>query len=132
MAKRPADPTDVFVGSRVRFFRLMKNWSQTDLAGHLDLTFQQVQKYERGSNRIGAGRLSKIAQLLDKPVTAFYPAGAKPDDEDSQVFKMVDTPQALRLLLAFNAMESSTARAALTKLAEEIAGTPPVRKRRAA
>jgi transcriptional regulator with XRE-family HTH domain len=135
MPKRAFDQTDVFVGRRVRFFRLQKSWSQTDLAGHLDLTFQQVQKYEKGSNRIGAGRLSRIAELLGQPITAFYPDGAKPEQDqrlDQQVFEMVDSAQALRLLIAFTAIESPTARAALTKLAEEIGGTQALRKRRAA
>jgi transcriptional regulator with XRE-family HTH domain len=131
MAKRVFDQIDVFVGSRVRFFRLMQDWSQTDLAGHLGLTFQQVQKYEKGSNRIGAGRLSKIAQLLDKPVSAFFPGGVKPEEEQ-RVFEMVDTALTMRLLVAFNAMESASARAALTNLAEQIAGTAHVNKRRAA
>lgn len=128
--KSPNNPIDVYVGKQVRFFRLMKTWSQTDLAGHLGLTFQQVQKYEKGSNRIGASRLAKIAEVLGKPVNAFFD-GYKPGDEQN-VFQMVDAPQALRLLLAFNSIEAPGARAALTHMAEAMAGTAPIKGRRRA
>ena len=63
---------DQGVGSRVRMRRLMLKLSQTDLADGLGLTFQQVQKYEKGMNRIGAGRLQQIAHILQVPVTFFF------------------------------------------------------------
>jgi transcriptional regulator with XRE-family HTH domain len=63
---------DQQVGSRVRMRRLMLKLSQTDLADGLGLTFQQVQKYEKGMNRIGAGRLQQIAHILQVPVTFFF------------------------------------------------------------
>jgi transcriptional regulator with XRE-family HTH domain len=63
---------DQQVGSRVRLRRLMLKLSQTDLADGLGLTFQQVQKYEKGMNRIGAGRLQQIAHILHLPVTSFF------------------------------------------------------------
>jgi transcriptional regulator with XRE-family HTH domain len=63
---------DQQVGSRVRMRRLMLKLSQTDLADGLGLTFQQVQKYEKGMNRIGAGRLQQIAHILEVPVTFFF------------------------------------------------------------
>src|SRR5262245_50725599 len=67
-------PIDQQVGSRVRMRRLMLKLSQTDLADGLGLTFQQVQKYEKGMNRIGAGRLQQIAHILQVPVTFFFEA----------------------------------------------------------
>lgn len=129
--KRTLDQTDIFVGARVRFYRRQKSMSQTDLGGQLGLTFQQVQKYEKGTNRIGAGRLAAIARILGQPIVAFYPVGSQPEAENG-VFEMINTPQAMRLLVAFHSMESTKARAALTAMAEEMAGTQQTRKRRAA
>lgn len=63
---------DIHVGNRVRQRRTLLGLSQEKLAGSLDLTFQQVQKYERGANRIGAGRLYELARALGVPVTYFF------------------------------------------------------------
>lgn len=63
---------DIHVGNRVRQRRTLMGLSQEKLAGSLDLTFQQVQKYERGANRIGAGRLYQLARALEVPVTYFF------------------------------------------------------------
>src|SRR5688572_12806088 len=70
--KRSANPVDVYVGARVRMCRLMLNMSQGKLGEELGLTFQQVQKYEKGSNRIGASRLQQIAFILKVPVAFFF------------------------------------------------------------
>ena len=64
MSIKSPDPVDVQVGSRIRLFRLEAQMSQTDLAEQLGVTLQQVQKYEKGVNRVGAGRLTKIAAAL--------------------------------------------------------------------
>src|SRR5450755_1490499 len=66
------NPIDGHVGSRVRMRRLMLKMSQSDLADGLGLTFQQVQKYEKGTNRIGASRLQHISQILQVPVPFFF------------------------------------------------------------
>src|SRR5260221_9915853 len=66
------NPIDKHVGSRVRMRRLMLDMSQTDVADALGLTFQQVQKYEKGKNRIGASRLQHISQILQVPVAFFF------------------------------------------------------------
>lgn len=71
MRKSP-NPIDVHVGSRVRLRRMLIGMSQEKLGEQLGLTFQQVQKYEKGSNRIGASRLYQIAQILGVPVQFFY------------------------------------------------------------
>src|ERR1019366_2363038 len=71
MVKKIPHPTDKYVGSRVRMRRMMLGMSQEKLGDALGLTFQQVQKYEKGSNRIGASRLQHIAQLLQGPVGFF-------------------------------------------------------------
>src|SRR5580658_7481808 len=65
-------PTDVHVGSRVRLRRNMLGLSQEKLGEAIGLTFQQVQKYERGANRIGASRLHELSRVLDVPVSFFF------------------------------------------------------------
>lgn len=69
---RGPDPIDLHVGSQVRARRILLGLSQEKLADGLGITFQQVQKYERGSNRISASRLYNMAQLLDVPITYFF------------------------------------------------------------
>jgi transcriptional regulator with XRE-family HTH domain len=72
MPKDGVQPTDKHVGVRVRTRRLMLDMSQTDLGDALGLTFQQVQKYEKGANRVAAGRLQHISQILQVPVEFFF------------------------------------------------------------
>jgi len=72
VAGKRATQTDVAVGQRIREFRKAANLSQTQLADQIGVTFQQVQKYEKGTNRVGAGRLMYIARALDVPITAFF------------------------------------------------------------
>ena len=72
MAKKAPNPIDKHVGSRVRMRRMMLSMSQEKLGDALSLTFQQVQKYEKGTNRIGASRLQQIAQILQVPVSFFF------------------------------------------------------------
>jgi transcriptional regulator with XRE-family HTH domain len=66
-------PVDVSVGSKIRSRRLLKGWSQTDLALRLGITFQQVQKYEKGANRVAASRLHTIAEVLEMPIADLFP-----------------------------------------------------------
>ncbi len=72
MAKKAPNPIDKHVGSRVRMRRMMLNMSQEKLGDALGLTFQQVQKYEKGTNRIGASRLQQISTILQVPVSFFF------------------------------------------------------------
>ena len=72
MPRGVLNPIDKHVGSRLRMRRLMLDMSQTDVADALGLTFQQVQKYEKGANRIGASRLQHISQILQVPVPFFF------------------------------------------------------------
>ena len=74
MAKKAPNPIDKHVGSRVRMRRMMLGMSQEKLGDALGLTFQQVQKYEKGTNRIGASRLQQISQILQVPVSFFSKA----------------------------------------------------------
>ena len=72
MAKKSPNPIDTHVGSRVRMRRMMLSMSQEKLGEALGLTFQQVQKYEKGTNRIGASRLQHISHILQVPVPFFF------------------------------------------------------------
>src|SRR5258705_12884942 len=74
--KRRATAEDVAIGQKVRALRLDRGLSQSELAGRIGITFQQVQKYENGVNRVSSGRLLRIAAALNVPVTAFYDAAA--------------------------------------------------------
>ncbi len=69
---RKPHPIDTFVGERVKHFRKRKKLTQTELGNELGLTFQQIQKYEKGSNRIGASRIFLLAKLLEVPVYKFF------------------------------------------------------------
>lgn len=72
------NPVDVHVGRRIRTRRLVRGWTQDELAKSVDLSFQQVQKYERGSNRVSAGRLYELSKALDVPIQYFF------DDYDTE------------------------------------------------
>src|SRR5438876_5528340 len=72
IAKKAPNPIDKHVGSRVRMRRMMLSMSQEKLGDGLSLTFQQVQKYEKGTNRIGASRLQQICHILQVPVTFLF------------------------------------------------------------
>jgi transcriptional regulator with XRE-family HTH domain len=74
MTPKRTDSVDVKVGQRIRIQRLQSGLSQTTLAAQLGVTFQQVQKYEKGVNRVGAGRLIKIANVLGIPVSTLFGA----------------------------------------------------------
>lgn len=72
MVKSSPDPVDIHVGARVRLRRTLLGMSQEKLGNALGLTFQQVQKYERGANRIGSSRLFQLSKILDVPVSFFF------------------------------------------------------------
>jgi transcriptional regulator with XRE-family HTH domain len=125
------NPTDKHVGSRVRMRRLMLGMSQSNLADALGLTFQQVQKYEKGSNRISASRLQHISQILQVPV-AFFFEGAPWDSTQSAPVKadapfasyvsdFLATSDGLSLVKAFMCIEGPKLRRAIVQLVEEIA-----------
>src|SRR2546421_12688140 len=75
MAKKRPDAADIEVGRRIRLHRLARGLSQTELGRQIGVTFQQVQKYEKGVNRVGAGRLTQVARVLGVSVSAFFEAG---------------------------------------------------------
>lgn len=129
MAKKTPNPTDKHVGSRVRMRRMMLSMSQEKLGDALGLTFQQVQKYEKGTNRIGASRLQQIAHILQVPV-AFFFEGAPDQDfavsgdapSPAYVADFLSTADGLALTKAFMRIEDPKLRRRIVDLVEQIAG----------
>src|SRR5580693_5306233 len=112
MAKKAPNPIDKHVGSRVRMRRMMLGMSQEKLGDALSLTFQQVQKYEKGTNRIGASRLHHISHILQVPAACFFdgaqhlagtPAAAGFEDAPSPAYvtDFLATSDGLALTKAF-------------------------------
>lgn len=127
MSVRNPEPIDAVVGKHIRLRRLSKGLSQTELGKRVGVTFQQVQKYEKGVNRVGASRLLRIAEVLEVPVSFFF-EGAEYADSDSEVespLALIAEPQALRLVQAFSGISNAHLRRSLVELVERIAATSP-------
>jgi transcriptional regulator with XRE-family HTH domain len=127
MRARRADGRDAEVGRRVRSRRLESRLSQTELADKIGVTFQQVQKYEKGVNRIGAGRLQRISEALEVPIAFFFDASPHTAANDSStssdsVFNLMQTSGSVRIVKAFHKIKSRKAREVLVNMAEEMAG----------
>ena len=121
--KRRAGAEDIEIGRKIRALRLERGLSQSGLADGIDLTFQQVQKYEKGTNRVSAGRLQRIADMLNMPVMFFYGgmgAGAKKKDQRNNGLTFIQTKGAMRLLRAYSEIGSRTTKYALVVLAESL------------
>ena len=123
---RRADNRDAEVGRRVRSRRLECRLSQTELADRIGVTFQQVQKYEKGVNRIGAGRLQRISEALEVPISFFFGSGNGSVTKESSsntesVFGFLQTSGSVRIVKAFHKIRSRKARQLLVEMAEELA-----------
>jgi transcriptional regulator with XRE-family HTH domain len=126
MANRNSDHVDIEIAKRVRALRLRRCMTQIDLSQALGVTFQQVQKYERGTNRISAGRLFRIAQVLDVPIGFFFtdlPGAPKEPPLSPVDFKFLQSAGAMRLIQAYAGIADPGVRRTLMKLAETLAGT---------
>lgn len=124
------NPIDKHVGNRVRMRRMLAGISQEKLGGALGLTFQQVQKYEKGSNRISASRLQQIAQMLDVPVAFFFdgaPTGDIPapgladSAATTYVSEFLATSEGVQLTKAFAQIKSNRVRRRIIDLVESLA-----------
>jgi transcriptional regulator with XRE-family HTH domain len=116
-AKR-IEPTDVLVGQRVRAYRLSLGMSQTTLGEKVGVTFQQIQKYERGTNRLGSSRLKKVADVLGVGIAVLF---GEPESDHSGLdllTEMASLPHTTRLLKAFAEISDKKIRLALVRLAE--------------
>jgi transcriptional regulator with XRE-family HTH domain len=127
MASKGPQPVDVIVGRNIRLRRLSKGISQTELASKIGVTFQQVQKYEKGVNRVGASRLSHIAKALNVPVAEFFDGGPGPEKGDrsgESPLALLSQPQALRVVKAFSKIAESEVRRAIVGLLEKLVRNP--------
>lgn len=133
-SRRP-NPVDIHVGSRVRLQRMLLSMSQEKLGEKLGLTFQQVQKYEKGINRIGASRLFDLAQVLGVPVQFFYdqapgslpsqdssqPAGFGEEAGEGYIVNFLSTREGLELNKAFVRISSPKVRRHIVDLVRSLA-----------
>lgn len=123
LAKKPSS-LDIIVGRNVRIWRMAKGLSQSQLASRLGVTFQQIQKYEVGSNRIGTGRLVKIAGTLGVPISMLF-EGADGGGETSALLSLVADSRSFRLAHAFAAIDNPSLRLSLVNLVERVAAAVP-------
>jgi transcriptional regulator with XRE-family HTH domain len=134
------NPVDKHVGARVRMRRMMLSMSQTKLGDALGLTFQQVQKYEKGTNRISASRLQHISQILQIPVSFFFegaptlpgaPVGKGAAPSPSYVTNFLATSDGLALTKAFMRIKKPKLRRHIVHLVQEIADNDHIENGRA-
>lgn len=135
-----ADPIDLAIGSRLRLRRLAMGFSQETLARSLGITFQQIQKYERGTNRIFASRLFHLARVLRVPVSYFFqgiasegglssgsPSAAPPAEETVQ--ELLGRSDTLKLIQAFNRISDPTVRRQIYALVKSVGDRDPLAER---
>jgi transcriptional regulator with XRE-family HTH domain len=126
LPRKEPNPIDIHVGSRVRMRRMLVSMSQEKLGEQLGLTFQQVQKYEKGANRIGASRLFQISQILTVPVDFFFD-GLQPEDvpghpgfadSNNSHFELdiLSTSEGIQLNSAFFSIKDATVRKKMLEL----------------
>ncbi|PWR22460.1 helix-turn-helix domain-containing protein [Zavarzinia aquatilis] len=112
-----ANPVDVHVGARVKLRRQLLGFSQTELGNALDLTFQQVQKYEKGTNRISASKLHKMAEVLDVPISFFFDGveGTKTESESGDL-DLMSRAETISLVRAYYLIEDEAVRRKVIEL----------------
>ncbi len=127
--KRPGtpNPIDIYVGTRVRLRRALLGLSQEKLGEALGLTFQQVQKYERGANRIGASRLFDISRVLNAPITYFFDEmdgaaedGVSHDSDNTAMPNLLTKRETLELVRAYYKIANPAIRKRLFELARSL------------
>jgi transcriptional regulator with XRE-family HTH domain len=119
-----ADPIDIAVGARIRLLRKVRGLSQQALAEAAGVTFQQIQKYERGSNRVSASMLSRIAAALKTPVAEMFGEGGSHSGAIDEVATLLAEPGALELLKAFSGLPRGAPRAALVDFVRALKDHP--------
>jgi transcriptional regulator with XRE-family HTH domain len=130
MSTKAPNPVDKYVGSRVRMRRIMLGMSQEKLGEALGLTFQQVQKYEKGTNRVGASRIQQISEILQVPVSFLFeggPSGTAGGDNfgenasPSYISDFLATSEGLALTRAFTRIPDGKLRRSIVDMVENIA-----------
>lgn len=132
--KKKPNPIDIHVGSRVRLRRTMLGMSQEKLGEHLGITFQQIQKYEKGANRIGASRLQQISTVLNTPVAFFFEdaPGMKPPtqagfaeaESTNYVVDFLSSSEGLQLNRAFVKIRDAKVRRKIVEMVKALSGEP--------
>jgi transcriptional regulator with XRE-family HTH domain len=107
---KTATDADRTIGSRIAVLRAAQGLSQTTLGQAIGVSFQQVQKYEKGRNRIGAGRLQAIADMLQVPVETFFAGQLVADDSEAVAPTFFDDPKMMELVMAFRSISDETTR----------------------
>lgn len=130
--RRRPNSADIQIGESIRAHRLIVGMSQSDLAGRLGVSFQQVQKYEKGMNRVGAGRLPQIAKIFNVPISALFDANAdtSPGKGAGTVpVKLIPDRNTLKMLNAFGGIAHGKIRHSLVGLMDAIAKATPKAQR---
>ncbi|WP_334163004.1 helix-turn-helix domain-containing protein [Phenylobacterium sp.] len=128
MARKPealADPVDIAVGARIRLLRKVRGLSQQALAEAAGVTFQQIQKYERGANRVSASMLSRIARTLGAPVSEMFGEVGPASGAIDEVAALLAEPGALELLKAFSHLPKGPPRSALVDFVRTLSDKQP-------
>ena len=119
------DPVDVHVGARIRTRRLLLGMNQETLANALGLTFQQVQKYEGGANRVSASRLAEVAEVLGVPVAYFFNDLDLADDpaavEEAELREMLQRPDVIELIRRYYAIANPAVRQQFLEMVKTVA-----------
>ena len=130
MSTKAPNPVDKYVGSRVRMRRIMLGMSQEKLGEALGLTFQQIQKYEKGTNRVGASRIQQISEILQVPVSFLFEGGPtgttnaegfSEETSPSYISDFLATSEGLALTRAFTRITDAKLRRSIVDLVEQIA-----------
>jgi transcriptional regulator with XRE-family HTH domain len=129
MSTKAPNPVDKYVGSRVRMRRIMLGMSQEKLGEALGLTFQQIQKYEKGTNRVGASRLQQISEILQVPVSFLFDGGpsgmaggtSAENASPAYISDFLATSEGLALTRAFTRIADAKLRRSIVDLVERIA-----------
>lgn len=133
--KKKANPIDVHVGSRIRLRRNMMGMSQERLGDALGITFQQVQKYEKGTNRVGASRLQAIASILGVPVSFFFDEAANAEaaangfaepDQGFSLMEFCSSTEGLQLNRAYIAIDDVKVRRRVLDLVKALSASAEV------
>jgi transcriptional regulator with XRE-family HTH domain len=134
LKKRSPNAADTEVGESIRAHRLIAGMSQTDLANKLGVSFQQVQKYEKGVNRVGAGRLPEIAEIFNIPIDALFKDCAQTSPARGKAsmapVRLITDPNVLKLLTAYAEITDRAIRRCIAELVERIAKTSKKKSRR--
>ncbi|SFM87614.1 helix-turn-helix domain-containing protein [Methylobacterium pseudosasicola] len=120
-APKLATEADREIGSRIAAIRAAQGLSQTALGHAIGVSFQQVQKYEKGRNRIGASRLQRIADQLKVPVEAFFAGSQGNDDREAVALAFFNDPKAVELVVAFTGIADETTRDSILSIVKAAA-----------